>query len=95
MLSRISTVIQQEIERMDRRSFISGIVAGSSAPFLFNGCVTSFLANRKLNVGVLGYGRIANSMDVPTKEDSFVDYVISVLQAKVNECVGYIDNYYK
>lgn len=36
-----------------------------------------------------------NSMDVPTKEDSFVDYVISVLQAKVNECVGYIDNYYK
>lgn len=65
MLSRILTVIQQEIELMDRRSFISGIVAGSSAPFLFNGCATSFLANRKLNVGVIGYGRIANSMDVP------------------------------
>ena len=35
-----------------------------------------------------------NSMDVPSKEDSFVEYVISVLQAKANECMGYIDNYY-
>ena len=50
---------------MNRRGFIGGILAAGSAPLLFNGCATGFLACRKINVGVVGFGRIAHSMDVP------------------------------
>ena len=50
---------------MNRRSFIGGILASGSAPILFNGCATGFLANSRVNVGVVGYGRIAHSMDIP------------------------------
>ncbi len=41
------------------------MLAAGSAPVLFNGCATGFLACRKINVGVIGYGRIAHTMDVP------------------------------
>ena len=50
---------------MNRRGFIGGILASGTAPLLFNGCATKFLANSKVNVGVVGYGRIAHSMDIP------------------------------
>ena len=50
---------------MNRRQFLSGMVAGGAAPLLFNGCIGGFAANRKINVGVIGYGRIAHTMDVP------------------------------
>ena len=50
---------------MNRRNFLGGILAAGSAPLLYSGCATSFLANRKINVGVIGYGRIAHTMDVP------------------------------
>ena len=50
---------------MNRRSFIGGILASGSAPLLFNGCATGFLANSRVNVGVVGFGRIAHSMDIP------------------------------
>lgn len=50
---------------MNRRGFIGGILAAGSAPMLFNGCATGFLACRKVNIGVVGFGRIAHSMDVP------------------------------
>ena len=50
---------------MNRRGFIGGILAAGSAPMLFNGCATGFLANRRINIGVVGFGRIAHSMDVP------------------------------
>ena len=50
---------------MNRRQFISSVVASGAAPMLFNGCVGGFLANRKINVAVVGYGRIAHTMDVP------------------------------
>lgn len=32
---------------------------------LFNGCSTGFFANRKINIGIIGFGRVANSMDLP------------------------------
>lgn len=48
-----------------RRSFIKSALAAGSFPMLFNGCATGFLANRKVNIGVVGFGRIAHSMDVP------------------------------
>ncbi|MCQ2389751.1 MAG: Gfo/Idh/MocA family oxidoreductase [Kiritimatiellae bacterium] len=50
---------------ISRKSFLKGVVAAGSAPFLFNGCSTGFFACRKINVGVIGYGRIAHTMDVP------------------------------
>ncbi len=50
---------------MQRREFIKSMAAAGAAPLLFNGCACGFAANRKINVGVIGYGRIAHSMDVP------------------------------
>ena len=50
---------------MNRRDFIKFTAAAGTAPLLFNGCATGFLACRKINVGVIGYGRIAHTMDVP------------------------------
>jgi len=50
---------------MQRRNFIKGIVASGAAPLLFNGCATGFLANRKLNVAVIGCGRIASTFEMP------------------------------
>ena len=44
---------------------MKSMVAAGSAPVLFNGCATGFLACRKINIGVVGFGRIAHSMDVP------------------------------
>ena len=48
-----------------RRSFLQSMLAAGTAPMLFNGCVTRFTANSKINIGVVGFGRIAHSMDVP------------------------------
>ncbi|MGN0855464.1 MAG: Gfo/Idh/MocA family protein [Kiritimatiellia bacterium] len=48
-----------------RRSFLVSALAAGAFPAL-SGCrVSSFLANRKINIGVIGYGRIAHEMDVP------------------------------
>ena len=41
----------------------SALAAGSFP--LLNGCATGFFASRKINIGVIGYGRIAHTMDVP------------------------------
>ena len=53
------------INKINRRSFLGGMLAAGSAPFFFNGCATRFVANNKINIGVIGYGRIAHGMDVP------------------------------
>ena len=53
------------MNRFSRRSFVKSMLAAGSAPMLFNGCATGFLACRKINIGVVGFGRIAHSMDVP------------------------------
>ena len=50
---------------MDRRGFLKGVLASGAAPMLFNGCATGFFANSRVNVAVVGYGRIAHTMDVP------------------------------
>ena len=50
---------------VSRRSFARSMLAAGSAPVLFNGCATGFLSCRKINIGVVGFGRIAHSMDVP------------------------------
>jgi len=50
---------------LSRRSFLMSSLAAGAAPMLFSGCAGKFLANRKINVGVVGYGRIAHTMDVP------------------------------
>ncbi len=50
---------------MQRRDFIRNAFAVGTAPFLFGGCAAKFAANRKINIGVVGYGRIAHTMDVP------------------------------
>ena len=51
--------------KMDRRGFLGGIIASGAAPLAFGGCANGFLANRKINIAVIGYGRIAHTMDVP------------------------------
>ena len=51
---------------MNRRQFLGGVLASGAAPLLFNGCATGFLVCRKVNVGVIGYGRIASSFEVPS-----------------------------
>lgn len=50
---------------MQRREFLKDMLIAGAAPMLFNGCATGFLANRKLNVGIIGYGRIASTFEVP------------------------------
>ena len=51
--------------KTSRRNFLAGMVAAGSAPFFCPGCARGFLACRKINIGVIGYGRIAHTMDVP------------------------------
>ena len=48
----------------NRRGFLGGILAAGAAPMLMNGCCT-FCANRRVNVGIIGYGRIASTFEVP------------------------------
>jgi len=50
---------------MNRKEFIRGMAAAGAAPFVFGGCASKFLANSRVNIGVIGYGRIAHTMDVP------------------------------
>ena len=50
---------------ISRRTFVKSAFAAGTFPLLFNGCATGFGANRRVNVGVVGYGRIAHTMDVP------------------------------
>ena len=54
-----------ERESMDRRGFLKGVIASGAAPMLFNGCATGFFANSRVNVAVVGYVRLAHTMDVP------------------------------
>ena len=51
--------------KTNRRGFLTGMISAGAAPWLFSGCARGFLACRKVNVGVIGYGRIAHTMDVP------------------------------
>ncbi len=48
-----------------RRGFLAGMVAAGVSPLVLPGYAKGFLANRKINIGVIGYGRIAHTMDVP------------------------------
>ncbi len=50
---------------MNRRTFVKSAVAAGSFPFLYNGFAANYDANSRVNIGVIGYGRIAHSMDVP------------------------------
>jgi len=50
---------------INRRGFLGGMAALGAYPML-QGCKSSgFFANKLINVGVIGYGRIAHTMDVP------------------------------
>ncbi len=50
---------------MQRRTFLKDMLAVGVAPILFGGCASKFMANRRVNVGIIGYGRIASSFEVP------------------------------
>lgn len=50
--------------KFDRRGFLGGIVAAGAAPMFFGGCATKFLANSKVNVGIIGCGRISSSFEI-------------------------------
>ena len=49
---------------ISRKQFLGGIFAAGSAPAVFSGC-RSFRANRTVNIGVIGFGRIASTFEVP------------------------------
>ena len=49
---------------MNRRNFLGGMLAAGSAPLLFNGCY-GFCGNSKINVAVIGCGRISTEFEVP------------------------------
>ena len=44
---------------------MKSMVAAGSAPILFNGCTTGFLACRKVNVAIIGCGRISSGFEIP------------------------------
>lgn len=54
--------------QLNRRQFL-GASAAFAAPFVFTGCcasrVRTFAANEKVNIGVIGIGRISTTMDMP------------------------------
>ena len=50
--------------KLNRRGFLAGTGA-FAAPLLMNGCCSCFKANEKINVGVVGIGRISTTMDIP------------------------------
>ena len=50
--------------QMNRRHFLAASTA-FAAPFLFGGNVRKFAANEKINIGVIGIGRISTTMDIP------------------------------
>ena len=50
---------------LNRRQFIKSSSLFAAPLVLSPGCVCKCLANSKVNVGVIGYGRIAHTMDVP------------------------------
>ena len=50
--------------KMNRRDFLVGTGA-FAAPLILNGCCGCFKANEKINVGVVGIGRISTTMDIP------------------------------
>ena len=49
---------------INRRDFLAGTGA-FAAPLLMSGCCSAFKANEKINVGVVGIGRISTTMDIP------------------------------
>ena len=48
-----------------RRDFIGGILAAGSAPFLLGGCAGLFRCNSRVNIGVIGCGRISSEFEIP------------------------------
>ena len=50
---------------MNRRNFLGGMLAAGSAPILFNGCCCGFCGNSKVNVAVIGCGRISSEFEIP------------------------------
>ena len=50
--------------KLNRRCFLAGTGA-FAAPLLMNGCCGCFKSNEKINVGVVGIGRISTTMDIP------------------------------
>ena len=50
--------------KINRRNFLAGTGA-FAAPFIMGGCHGGFKANEKINIGVVGIGRISTTMDIP------------------------------
>ena len=48
-----------------RRGFIGNVLAAGAAPMIFGGCATGFMSNRKINVAVIGCGRITSHFEIP------------------------------
>ena len=53
------------MKHLNRRNFLGGVIAAGTAPVLFSGCATGFCANRKINVAIIGCGRISNTFEIP------------------------------
>jgi len=51
--------------KMNRRSFIGSVLAAGTAPIVIPAYAKSLAANSRINIGIVGFGRIAHSMDIP------------------------------
>ena len=51
--------------KTNRRGFIGSMLAAGSAPLLFGGCAGLFKGNSRINVAVIGCGRISNEFEIP------------------------------
>ena len=48
-----------------RREFIGGMIAAGAAPLLLDGCAGLFKCNSRVNVAVIGCGRISSEFEIP------------------------------
>jgi predicted dehydrogenase len=50
---------------LNRRGFLGAALAAGTSPFIFGCSSRRFAANGKINIGVIGCGRIADSFEIP------------------------------
>ena len=51
--------------KCSRRTFMKSMLAAGTAPALFGGCARGFFANRRINVALIGCGRISSEFELP------------------------------
>ena len=87
--------------KLSRRQFL-GASTAFAVPFIFSGCagsVRKFAANEKVNIGVIGIGRISTTMDMPLaakhKDLCRITAVCDLDSKRLAHGVEFVKNLYK